>query len=486
MQMVLGVARRFLLTADQSNYRNECILLFVFILVNLLMYLFSFDSYAPLAAGADAGQYLRPARSLVDYGEFTMNPPGWTPEMGESRPFTFGTPLYSILLAIPYYLFGQNEFFYAAVIIIQCSLLYFTGWLSRLFLPFFNSSRNILIHALVIFNPNSLTTAHLIQSETLFAVFVVISLLYIFKYIKYGSISNLVIAGISAGLLTLTRPAGLYFVYMIPIILIAIALFRSIQNRGENKINRPISISSFSFVIPILVAFLIMSPWYARNYINSNEVFLTTESGYYIKDNYQTLIQRGRGLTEEEAFEISDNQQLEYFKQNGVGSDCLTDGRNPDCGEHVFDAVLKGILNEPIKSHSKALFYSWGVLYFSGGASNFRNYIGLEGNSIIVDFHQEKFRGIGTITRLIKRMEVDYLLIFIVFTGFAVIARFTALIGIFRLARNPNHVAYLIAIIGTLLIFTAMYLYLGQSRFRVPIEPVLLLLSVLSFRRKQD
>ena len=472
------------MTANQSNYRNELILLFVFIVVNLVLYLFSFDSYAPLAAGADAGQYLRPARSLVDYGEFTMNPPGWTPEMGESRPFTFGTPLYSILLAIPYFLFGQNEFFYAAVIIIQCSLLYFTGWLSRLLLPFFNSSRNILIHSLVIFNPNSLTTAHLIQSETLFAVFVVIALLYIFKYIKYGSISCLVIAGISAGLLTLTRPAGLYFVYMIPIILIAIALFRSIQNRGENKINQPISISSFSFVIPILVAFLIMSPWYARNYINNNEVFLTTESGIYLKDNYQTLVQRGRGLTEKEAFEISDNQQLEYFKQNGISADCLTDERNPNCGEHVFDAVLIGILNEPIASHARALFYSWGVLYFSGGASNFRNYIGLEGNSLIVDFHREKFQGLESVIRLIKRMEVGYLLIFIVFTGFAVIARFTALIGIIGLVRNSDNIVYLIAIIGTLLIFTAMYLYLGQSRFRVPIAPILMLLSVLSFRSK--
>ena len=144
------------------------------------MYLFSIDA-APLAVGADSGQYLRPARSLVDYGEFTFNPRGWTPEMGESNPFTHGTPLYSILLAIPYFLFGQNEIFYAAVIIIQCSLLYFTGWLSRLFLPFFNSSRTLLIHALVIFNPNSLTTAHLIQSETLFTLFLVVALLYIFR-----------------------------------------------------------------------------------------------------------------------------------------------------------------------------------------------------------------------------------------------------------------------------------------------------------------
>ena len=71
------------------NYRNEIILLISFILVNILMYAFGAGDDAPLRAGADSGQYLRPARSLVDYGIFALNPPGWTPEMGESRSLTF-------------------------------------------------------------------------------------------------------------------------------------------------------------------------------------------------------------------------------------------------------------------------------------------------------------------------------------------------------------------------------------------------------------
>ena len=134
------------------------------------------------------------------------------------------------------FLFGQNELFFASVIIIQCGILYFTGWLSRLFLPFFKSSRVILIHALVVFNPNSLTTAHLIQSETLFTLFVVLSVLNIFKYIRYGTINSLIYAGIFAGLLTLTRPAGLYFIYAIPFIFLAIIFLRSFQNQEVRNI----------------------------------------------------------------------------------------------------------------------------------------------------------------------------------------------------------------------------------------------------------
>lgn len=467
------------------NYRNEFALLALFIIVNIIMYLFSIDA-APLSAGADVGQYLRPARSLVDYGEFTMNPPGWTPDMGESRSFTFGTPLYSILLAIPYYFFGQGEVFYAAVVIIQCSLLYLTGWISRLFLSFFNSRRAMLLHALIVFNPNSLTTAHLMQSETLFTLFIVIALLYIFKYIKYGSKSSLVIIGISAGLLTLTRPAGLYFVYTIPIILIAIQLFRLFQNKGKSKRRSVFSISLVSFVVPVLVAFLVMSPWYVRNYINSGQPFLTSESGIYLKDNYQTLIHRGRtGLTEQEAFKVSDSKQLEYFKNNGLSSKCLTDERNPNCTKHVFNAVLAGILDESIETHARALFHSFGVLYFSGGASNFRNYVGLEGNSTILAFQREAFQGIDSIVKLIKRMDIGYFLIFIIFTSFSVITRLIGLVGFYKTVKNPENIPYIIAIVGILAIFTAMYLYLGQSRFRVPLEPILMLLTVLAFSKKK-
>ena len=480
--MALKILMEAKLKVNFSSQRSEIILLIAFISVNLLLYLFSFDSYAPLAAGADAGQYLRPARSLVDYGEFTMNPPGWTPEMGDSRPFTFGTPLYSILLAIPYFLFGQNEFFFASVIIIQCGILYFTGWLSRLFLPFFNSSRVILIHALVVFNPNSLTTAHLIQSETLFTLFIVLSILNIFKYIRHGSINSLIYSGIFAGLLTLTRPAGLYFVYAIPFIFLAIIFLRSMQNQEANSIITKKAL--LSVFLPILISFVVMSPWYARNYINNNEVFLTSESGTYLKDNYQTLIQRGRSLTQKEAYDYTNDQKMRYFIENGISLNCMTNERDPDCGNHVFNAVFNGLIDEPIKNHAKALFYSWGVLYFSGGASNLRNYVGWEGNSIIVDFHNEKFNGISSIFRLIKRMNTDYLIIFIIFTGFTFIARFSALVGLVNLLRTPKYYSYLFVIFGIIIIFTAMYLYLGQSRFRVPLEPILLLLSVLAFKNK--
>ena len=61
---------------------------------------------------------------------------------------------------------------------------------------------------------------------------------------------------------------------------------------------------------------------------------------------------------------------------------------------------------------------------------------------------------------------------------------FPKIIGFYRNIKNTDTIIYLIAIVGVLIIFTAMYLYLGQSRFRVPLEPILMLLTVLAFNKK--
>ena len=192
----------------------------------------------------------------------------------------------------------------------------------------------------------------------------------------------------------------------------------------------------------------------------------------------------GTSLNSQEINEVVNGEQLKYFKKNGIGIECLNNGRDPVCDKYVFRAVLTAIFNEPIETHIKALVNSWGILYFSGGASNFRNYVGLKGNSIIVDFQQEKYQAFDSIIRLIKRMDLGYLLIFIIFTSFAVITRFIGIIGFYRNIKNTDTIIYLIAIVGVLIIFTAMYLYLGQSRFRVPLEPILMLLTVLAFNKK--
>ena len=79
--------------------------------------------------------------------------------------------------------------------------------------------------------------------------------------------------------------------------------------------------------------------------------------------------------------------------------------------------------------------------------------------------------------------------IFIITTLFSVITRAVGVIGIFCLIKNREWRPYVILFLGVVLLFGAAYLYLGQSRFRVPLDPILMLFTVFGIiylKRKDD
>jgi hypothetical protein len=468
-------------------YRNkklEISLLLFFILVNAVLYTFSIEG-APSLVGADVGQYLRPARSLVDLGVFSLNPPGWVSDMGDGRLFTIGAPLYSVFLSIPYYLFGDGTpEFYLFIVIFQCFFLYVTGWVARSALLFFDKEGKYVfaLHILVIFNPNSLITAHLIQSETLFTLFLMLTILYLFKMVGKFSIKYMFLVGVSAGILSLIRPAGIYVIYILPLLSIFMFFFKDFLGGHYQSSKKHI----FSvLLIPIAAASITISPWLIRNYINTGEYFFSTMSGYYLYDNHIQLLQKGRGYTWEESVEKAHNQLLDSLKNKNFDPNCVDNRRHWKCHKAVFKSLLPYVVEQPLEAQMKALLYSWGTLYLTGGASNIRNYLGYEGNSLIVDYQNKKFNGFNSVLELFKKAETPYLLILSVTMLFVFVARITALIGIYRMVNSDKSNLYLLILIILLLLFTAMYLYLGQSRFRVPLEPILMILSILFFINKR-
>jgi hypothetical protein len=70
-------------------------------------------------------------------------------------------------------------------------------------------------------------------------------------------------------------------------------------------------------------------------------------------------------------------------------------------------------------------------------------------------------------------------LIFIITTLFAIVSRIIGIIGLFYMLKKREFLPYGVFFIEVISLFTAAYLYLGQSRFRVPLEPMLMLLMVV-------
>ena len=103
------------------------------------------------------------------------------------------------------------------LIVTQSILLYLTGIvagkLADEILPY---SIGWVVMLLVIFNPNALINAHLVQTESLFTLFLVLYLYALIQLIKKGD--GVVILAFIALLVSLTRPAGMYvmLVFLIP------------------------------------------------------------------------------------------------------------------------------------------------------------------------------------------------------------------------------------------------------------------------------
>ena len=123
----------------------------IFIFLNLIAHSFSYPD-AIYVHGADASIYYNSALSLVSgdgYGNILST-----------------GPVYPTFLAIHYFVLG---FDYGNILLIasQSLLLYITGLVAgKLSTKLFTSLNAWVVLFLVIFNPNSFITAHLVQTET--------------------------------------------------------------------------------------------------------------------------------------------------------------------------------------------------------------------------------------------------------------------------------------------------------------------------------
>ncbi len=452
-----------------NNKKLELLLFGLFALINISLYLFSVDG-ATFLEGADASQYYKPAIGLVNYGELRIG--------NEEIYLTYGTPLYSFFLAVPIGLFGFDSSL-PVIVTLQCLMLYITGIVARKFSKFFFHKESYIVHALIIFNPNSFITAHLIQSETLFTLLLTILIFYCFKLFSEYKVKNLAILGLMAGLLTLTRPGGYYLIFLLPffVFLQAFTQKKEIYNRVNIKF---IKKHFLSIVLPLIVALIVISPWSVRNLMLYDQFFLSSNAGAYIKAQFIQLLKISRGYSESEAINTSDQLHLTYLMHNNKDVTCVDNDRSWQCSDDAFKAVLPGLLKEPIDSHIKALTHSLAYLYFSGGASNFRNYLGISGKSSILSFQREEYKGLESFKIFLESINSAYIAILIFTTTFSVLSRFLVIIGLYALVRkgdifNPN----VIILLSILAVFTMMYIYLGQSRFRVPLEPILTIFSVI-------
>ncbi|MBL7190861.1 glycosyltransferase family 39 protein [bacterium] len=187
---------------------------------------------------------------------------GLTDKHGEPTSTRF--PLYPVFLGIIYFLFGYHPHI---AFIIQALL----GGLTPLLVyfiakKFFDNKVSLTAAAIIALYPSYITYSGRLMSENIFLPLLALLILMVLRLKDKFSVSNLIITGVTLGILMLTRGVMVIMVFLIPLwILIAV------KGSFIHKI-RCAAVTSAAIVI-------ILSPWIVRNYIHFNRLFITSSSG---------------------------------------------------------------------------------------------------------------------------------------------------------------------------------------------------------------
>jgi len=361
--------------------------------------------------------------------------------------------------------YGNN-----ALIVTQSALLYLTGIIaSKLAVKIVPTVHSIgcIVMLLVVFNPNALMAAHLVQTESLFTLFLVGFLYILIDLIKKKG-KGVVILAFIALLISLTRPAGMY----VMLIFILPSLILKLNGVSWNKL----------LLINIVYYFILLSGlglWSLNNYNKHGEFFISANEGTVFYDQYIGLLQYGKNMSQLEANANAGKLYENMIVKEGVV--CNKGVSSFECRGIVSKTYIDAILKEDLHVIAKASVSSFINLMFSGGASNFANYYGIDNKTSVLSFERSSgsMLSLNKAIIFIDTINIKYFIALIVFWGYAALTKMLFVIGLIRIFNNSNNKFLFFILLLYILLFSAEYLFLGQSRWRVPLEPLIMIFSAL-------
>ena len=415
----------------------------------------------------ESGDYIRPAISLLNGHSFT----NFLENLNQRL------PLYPLLISLIFKIFGQENFL---AVLITNSLIF--GLISGILIKIKNLFTKKLYWvsvALIVFNLNILWSATIILPDILFVFFLSCGVYFFLKYIKVSdNFFDLLFSLIFFGFAYTTKPIVLYLPFFLSFYLV---LFYFFYKKIFNIKSVIISIT------PILISILIASPIYLFNYKNSGKLNLTNHEGRHLLfDVYPCLINeygcgaRGDISAKKKVLELSKKRINEFYKNNEVQNFNKV-VRNKFIESEIYKEIFYELVNETDKSQIiKSSFFS---------------YLKLMLHTSIISVLQVHKKSYEDYRISIKNFTSNYSIhtfLWLLFQVSLILLRFLQIFGLFSLLKNEKKNVW----VGIFLIFFIISLIfpaigLGNFRYRLPIEPILILLSIIGvknlnmFRKKK-
>jgi hypothetical protein len=427
--------------------------LIAYLVINYVLHIFSVSD-AMFIHGADSGRYIDSALSLTNNNEFGN--------------LLFTGPVYPFFLSVHYKILGfnyGNEF----LIVTQAFLLYVTGMiagnLAVKILPYKHFIGQVVM-LLVIFNPNSLMATHLVQTESLFTLLLISYLYLLIILIKKGD--GVILLALMALLISLTRPAGMYIMLMFILPSIILRMYGTSWRKLLS--------------INIIYYFILLSGlglWALNNHNKSGEFFVSANEGVVFYDQYIALLQYGKNMSMEDSKARADMVYKDMIEKEKIV--CKDGISSFKCRKVIAKSYINAISNEDVGAIIKATMSSFVNLMFSGGASNFANYYGVSNKASVLSFERSEGSMLSwnKLSMFLSSINIKYFAILLIFWGYSLTIKILCVIGLTYLFKDlkSNYLALLLFLY--VFLFSAEYLFLGQSRWRVPLDPIIVIFSAL-------
>ena len=479
---------------DYFVQRTQIVLIFLFFAINLSLFVNAVPVlhddndhgriHATYAGAADGQRYWGVAKGLTERQsfEYELRP-------GEYKSLRRGGPLTPLLFA----LFISSVGFSSAPIFIvttQCLMLFGVGLIARRLAQPFHANKT-LVQALIIFNPSLIGLAHHAQSELLFTFIFALLLLacnFLFES-KQPRLSTFIFIGLLAGLLPLVRLAGQTLTIFIPAILLLSLLIQTVTNKYAYDWK---SIYLY-LTVGILVGLLVMTPWLIRNKHVTGSMSFSQGSITIAEFNFFRMLHANGYESTEQINEIITASTIAVIKKDSANPCCIESsylphhirpslqcdslgGATTKCPKqnNVPLLLLKAMFSRPISEIAIGFSMAWLNIYLTGGTTAITNYLGL--SSPVMGNAYDRTKHIkDPVIHLLTNINKyhGYLVFFIISTGFSVLGRLFGIIGFVRSVVKKNVTSYNVYYISTIFVFTFTYLFIGVSRFRAPLEPIL-------------
>ena len=480
-------------------------------MLNTFLYIFAekqsnseYDTNSPTYLNtADGQRYWGVSLNLVENGTFSIP--------GSDQVSLQHGPIPALIFYAPIKLVGLNN---AAVLIvaIQCAMLFTIGCLARSLATPYSANKNLL-QGLIIFNPNLIGLAHHAQSDLIFAFIFSLVLYFISRCIERPDISrkfDYCMIGLFCGCLVLTRAAAMPYVLVLPfLLLLSIFLRRNTKDIDWVQILRRLALG-------VVITGLTIAPWYVRNYVVYDSLLLEREQTLKTcLDNYDVLLyvkyRKGfdeRALLSREAISSylesvsrpdchtkpidnsnyisnttidNSNYISNTISHNGPLSETMKSASRTSCTSLRTKACLSAILNEGFPTIAKAYLSGWGTLMISGSTSNIASYLGFHPPNYQRNIYYSvlSFTELSSHLHIMIKQNYSYFLFFFACTGFAVVSRLAGIPGLVTVIRSKSFLPYTLFYCLTIFCFLLTYMFVGISRYRAPLEPLLMLFAAV-------